>query len=362
MKKKLFYWFLICAAVGIRLGCFDYETLDYKNFLAVWVDFFRTNGGLAGLKYSVGNYNIPYLYFLALFSYIPVKDLYLIKGLSCIFDFVLAYSAYKLSGKKCAFFIVLFLPTVIINSALWAQCDSIYVSLALLSIYYGLEGKCAKSMIFMSLSFGFKLQAVFLMPCLVLVWLYRKNDWKYFLVFPVAYFVLILPAVLIGRPVLDAFTLYYDQIGTVGSAPNYNAPSFNALADIDSTLLIVLAFAAMAGLFFVPKKSRTDVLTLCTIMVSVIPFFLPHMHDRYFYAADVMTAALACVLVFSIPCAVFTEFASLICYLAYLTTHYFPLGKYWVTNRTGAWMILLSIILLFISFFKSHLTRNDILV
>ena len=55
---------LLIAFMGLRLAVFDYETLDYQNFLSRWVEFYRQNGGFAALDTPVGNYNIPYLYFL----------------------------------------------------------------------------------------------------------------------------------------------------------------------------------------------------------------------------------------------------------------------------------------------------------
>ena len=70
---------LLAAAFVLRGLCLPYETLDYQNFLAVWVDFFRQNGGLSALGMPVGNYNVPYLFFLALFSRSPIPDLYIIK-------------------------------------------------------------------------------------------------------------------------------------------------------------------------------------------------------------------------------------------------------------------------------------------
>ena len=65
---------LLGAAFGLRVWCLDYETLDYQNFLTVWVDFFRQNGGFSALRYPIGNYNIPYLYFLALNTKNTQKD------------------------------------------------------------------------------------------------------------------------------------------------------------------------------------------------------------------------------------------------------------------------------------------------
>ena len=73
---------LLLAAFVPRLLALRYETLDYQNFLSRWVAFYRENGGFRALNQSVGNYNIPYLYFLALFSYSSIPDLYLIKLLA----------------------------------------------------------------------------------------------------------------------------------------------------------------------------------------------------------------------------------------------------------------------------------------
>ena len=173
---------LVAAAFTVRGLCLDYMTLDYKDFLSKWVDFYRQNGGFKALHYPLGNYNIPYLYFLCLFSYSSINDLYLIKLLSIFFDVLLAYGAMMLLGKVresipariACFFTVLFLPTVILNGSLWAQCDSIYVALAVLAIYFALDDRPILSVLFFTLSFGFKLQAVFLLPVMAVLWLKGK--------------------------------------------------------------------------------------------------------------------------------------------------------------------------------------------
>src|SRR5699024_8698133 len=114
---------------------------------------------------------------LALFSYLGTDDLYLIKLLSTLFDVLLAFGAMRLAGLFTrsrvrllfVYFAVLFWPTVVLNSAVWGQCDSIYVSLALLALYWGMSGKPALGMAAMACSFAFKLQAVFIMPVFVLL-------------------------------------------------------------------------------------------------------------------------------------------------------------------------------------------------
>ena len=312
-KKTIFLSvLLIILAFFIRAYFLYYKTWDYKDFLTKWVDFFRTHGGFKGLKYSVGNYNIPYLYFLALFSYSSISDLYLIKLLSTFFDIVLAYAAMMLvrkSGKSAyqsslCFFLVLFLPTVMLNSAVWAQCDSIFVSLALLGLELALpdqenkkNGHPVLSMIFIALSFGFKLQAVFIMPIWLVLWIWKKYKWYLFGVFPLTYFILILPAVLLGRPLKDAILLYADQANTVGDALNYTAPSLTALmkntdsVETISIVLIFCAFAAMAavltvGILYCRKLTNSIFLKLSVLMVLVIPFMLPQLTCSQQYSSS----------------------------------------------------------------------------
>ena len=58
------------------------------------------------------------------------------------------------------------------------------------------------------------------------------------------------------------------------------------------------------------------------LLVVAIPFFLPHMHDRYFFAADALTLALAAAWPQLVLPAVLCEFASLLGYHAYLRMRY----------------------------------------
>ena len=332
---------LTALVLVLRALVFGYETLDYQNFLTRWVDFFRQRGGWRALSEPVGNYNIPYLYFMALFSYSSVKDLYLIKLLSTVFDVLLAYSAMRLVSRwqksvwlrLGCFFTVLLWPTVFLNSAVWAQCDSIYVALALLGIDLALDDRPVLAMTCMALSFGFKLQAVFILPVCAVLWMQGKFKWYHFLVFPAVYVLLVLPAVIIGRPFMDTVLLYFGQTGSIGTGLNYNSPSVFALirgvADTDaaSKAGIVGAFAymlAVLGVCFIGHRRLNDqaVFAAAVLLAVGIPFLLPHMHDRYFYAADILTLALAFAFPVYSPAALLTEFASLLGYHAYLKMRY----------------------------------------
>lgn len=332
---------LICLAMGLRFAVFDYETLDYQYFLTRWVDFFRENGGFAALSQPIGNYNIPYLYFLALFSYFDVKDLYLIKLLSIFFDVVLAYAAMRLvqistgSSRRAlfGFFAVLFLPTVFLNGALWAQCDSCYVALALLGVYLALTDRPVLSMVCASLSFGFKLQAVFVLPVYAVLWMQGRFRWQHFLIFPAAYVLLVLPAVLAGRPFMDTLLLYLGQTGSIGSGLNYNSPSLFALTPSVANEALAARLGVMAAFTFMlvvlalclvrrRQLSGRAVISSALLLCAGIPFLLPHMHDRYFFAADILALVLAFVDPLFAAAAVLMQFASLLGYHAYLKMRY----------------------------------------
>lgn len=349
---------LLALAFSLRAFCLNYETLDYQDFLMRWVDFFRQNGGFAALNQPVGNYNIPYLYFLALFSYIPVDDLYLIKLLSIFFDVLLAWAAMGIAGKLgCSrrrrlgvFFTVLLLPTVILNGALWGQCDSIYVALALMSIFWALDGRPVLSMLAMTLSFGFKLQAVFVMPVLAVLWMQGKLKFRHFFIFPLAYVILVLPAVLLGRPFLDTITLYFSQTGSIGSGLNYNSPSIFGIfwnvqnEALASKLAIVSAFVFMLLVLLVcyvnqKNLSNKAMLAAAVLLAVGIPFLLPHMHDRYFFAADILTVIMAFACGKYFAAAPLSQFASLLGYHAYLKMRYLLPMSY------GSWALLLVLVM-----------------
>ena len=327
----------VSLAFMLRIRYLSYATGDYNDFLRHWVQYFRQNGGFRGLSGSVGNYNLPYLYFLALFSYIDVYDLHLIKLLSIAFDVVLAFASMKLVGvvtkseskRLFCFLGVLMLPTVIINGALWGQCDSIYTAFAVLALWLALDDRPAASMVCMTLSFSFKLQAVFIMPVYFILLFTKRVSFKHFFLFPATYFVIVLPAVVMGRPLIDAVMLYYNQIGSTGTGLNYNSPSIYAFISgqftpgLLSGIGIFLAFGFVLVIFAWLYRRRENVSNFVVILAAAlfcvaVPFFLPHMHDRYFFMADVFTLIVAVLAPKYFVMPLLGSFASLICYYAYL--------------------------------------------
>ena len=345
-------------ALVLRASLLYFKSDDYLTFLAPWTQFFRDNGGFAALRYSLGNYNPPYMYFLALFSYFDISELHLIKLLSVLFDVLLAWACMKLLGLYTGsrakllgvFFAVLYLPTVVINGAYWAQCDSIYAFFGIYALYLGLRGRGCASMVSLAACFAFKLQAVFIIPVFFILLLAKKIRWRELLVFPAAYIVFMLPALIAGRPFIETMTLYFSQAGTVGDAMNYNAPSLTSMfqwsgnTEGPSMLLIAAAFALVLAAYIAAAVKRrelddTVILGFALLLSMGIPYLLPHMHDRYFFIPGVLAIVLAFRDGRFFPVPLLAELASLHCYYAYFVRYYL------VQPRIGGIFMLIALLL-----------------
>ncbi len=130
-KNYILIFFVIISvfAICIRIQLYDNTYGDYELFLEPWFNELKANGGLLALGKEIGNYNAPYMTLLALLTYLPIEPVVSIKTLSVIFDFVCAIAAsliaitvFKDSKHKekislLVYSAVLFLPTVILNSA-----------------------------------------------------------------------------------------------------------------------------------------------------------------------------------------------------------------------------------------------------
>lgn len=358
--------FVLCLlplglAILLRVTCMDRATGDYNDFLAPWTEFFRQNGGFLAIRENVGNYNVPYLYFLAAISYLPVPDLYLIKLLSIFCDLLVAYSGLRLvrrlrPGEDAlaagTFSLLLLLPTVVLNGALWGQCDGVYAGLVLLALADALEEHPARSVVWLGIAFSFKLQAVFLIPLWCILWYARRVKFWHLTLFPAAYLGTILPALLLGKPLGDILGVYLYQTGQYNSYLTLNAPSVYALipsgTEVDtllwSRLGILAAFALvlmlLGGLFFL-RDRLTDghIVTAGLVLAIGVPLLLPHMHERYFYLAETLSLIWAMAGSYRrAPVAVAVQVAALGGYHAYLALRYaFPMA--W-----GAWLLIAALL------------------
>ncbi|MBQ8869045.1 MAG: hypothetical protein IJ027_04935 [Oscillospiraceae bacterium] len=304
----MFASFLVvaAAALALRFYVFDAISTDYTNFLSRWVAEMRLLPGVEPITTPIGDYNMPYLYYLFFISRTNLYDLYMIKILSVVFDFVLALGAVKLINlftknefaHLLAFFGALFAPTLFLNSAYWAQCDGIYTALSVWALYFALSKRPKTSIVFFALAFSFKMQAIFVLPVIIFLVLKHKISLKHLVWFPVTFFASLLPSLLCGRSLYDTFSIYIDQTSSYPEL-TLNCPSFWALFskydfEIFGTAALFLA-GAVCFIFIVfvigykDRLSGTLLFDAAFILVLLMPFFLPRMHERYFYLAEALS-------------------------------------------------------------------------
>ena len=77
-EDMLFLLLISGAALLTRFYLFPIESNDYQQFLQNWFATLKENGGLAAIGMNIGDYMPPYFYILALLTYLPFNDLYLI--------------------------------------------------------------------------------------------------------------------------------------------------------------------------------------------------------------------------------------------------------------------------------------------
>lgn len=304
-----FMVFVTIIAIVVRIKMFSYDKGDYLYFLSPWFDDLKANGGFKALANYKGDYNAPYMTILAFLTYLPINSLISIKLVSVIFDFALALSCGFLikelvnKNKKeyfaITYSVVLFIPSVLLNGACWAQCDSIYATFVILSLLFLIKEKHVLSFIMLGVAFSFKLQFIFILPLYLVLYVVKKNfSLLNFLIIPFVNIILCLPAIIAGKPFLECITIYFNQTSTYKESLVLNFPNiykiFNGNPDIFYTVgeLVTIFVCAFTLFFIIFKKIKFNnekILLLAIWFITIITFLLPGMHERYLFMGEILS-------------------------------------------------------------------------
>lgn len=343
----------IVLALLLRFMLREFQSGDYKAFGSKWYDFIVQHGGFRAFAYNFSNYNPPYLYLLALviwlFPWLP--KIVAIKLISVVFDLICATFVYKLVRLKYpeglmpmfSFLAVLFAPTVFLNSSMWGQADVIYTTGLVAGLYYLCCHRPGVALTAFGLALAFKLQALFLAPFLLALLVRKEVAWKWVLVVPGVYLLSLVPAWVAGRPFQDLLLIYVRQ-STQYRSLSKNAPSFyvwfpNSAYDFLYPAGLILAAAVALALVMGVYKSRMRIdrdsmVQLALLSALSMPYFLPKMHDRFFFPADVLSIVYGFYFpaYFFIPIAVIAS--SFFAYFPYLFKIRMPLSIFSVVLVT----------------------------
>ena len=320
IEKKIIYIAFIAIfllGIAVRIMLRKFVSRDAQIFLLPWYEEIKSNGGISSLGKQVGNYNLLYQFFIAIFTYLPVNPLYLYKIFSIIFDIALAImggiwakNIWKKNSLECflIFGCIFMFPVVILNSSFWAQCDSIYCFFCIVTLYLLFQKKYWLAMFFWGAAFSFKLQAVFILPMIMLMYIKNKDfPLKKFVGSIVSIVCLALPGILNGRNILDILKIYFGQVSGDADSIFYNYPGIcNIFINADSvsdnrmyikSLCLILAFCVL-GMFCVwviyqkiEFTSYTFTFTAFILTYTAV-IFLPGMHERYGYVYEILAILL----------------------------------------------------------------------
>ena len=305
--------FAALFALGLLARLFTGKiTGDMSNFYFVWYQNILDNGAAVAFREHLIGYTPAFWY---LFAGTTLLDPILprvtaIKLLPILFDVISTYFVYRIvrikypTGNKPYWAADLFfvLPTIFINSAHWGQMDSLYTTFLIISLYFYLKEKPLLGMLAFALSFSIKFQAIFFVPFLVVLLLKKKVRWWQFLLVPAVYVITCIPAVLLGSSWLDLLTIYLRQTALF-SQLTVNAPNLYIfvpweVAEPALRIGFIVAFCTLASWIVFTALDKRKItpermVLLALISMSLTPFVLPRMHERYFYPADALSLIVA---------------------------------------------------------------------
>ena len=237
-----------------------------------------------------------------------------------------------------AYGVFLFLPTVILNAAVWSQCDIIYTLLILECVNCLMKNKKWAGMWFYGAAFAVKLQTLFIFPFLVILWVRRKVDLKHFVTIPIMYLVGIFPAWLAGRPFMELLGIYAFQGGKDRWSLSIKFPNIyqiignNFFLDeyVKAGMLLILGILMMFMFYLAYQKvqvTREYVILMVIFFGMLTTYFIPHMHERYLYVTDAFLLIYTLLRPKRFPLFVTASFLTVVGYAQYLTKQ-LPLVSY----------------------------------
>jgi len=286
---------------------------------------------------------------MSFLSYLRVDPLYSLKAVSVFFDYVAAFAVFALifvlthNSRRAIIGMsaLLMIPTGILNSAYWAQCDMIYVSFILLGLCYYFNGNAKQAVWLTAIALAFKLQALFILPFYVIMWIkpyVGKNGIRcevnplYFLALPIPYLAFTLPGIILGRGIISSIGVYMNQADTYPwltlNYPNIYAffnqtylvePQISELAK-SGVWMTMLTLGVLAYFLYVKDVRMNANMTVTTALFSVliVLYGLPHMHERYGLLIDVLAIIYAILRPSRLPVAIGLITGSLMSYMLFL--------------------------------------------
>ena len=312
---EIMFWISILFSVVIRIHLAPQcISGDYKGFITNWVTAYASEPFWKSFGHSITNYYEPYNFLLDLIAHSLFPAWALIALSSGIAEYVTALYLYRiviLTGTgdsplhtrrvaQLASAAVLYLPMAMMNGALWKQCDAVYTCFAVISLYYFLKEKYTATFVLLAVSFLFKLQAVFILPFYLMMYLCRqKFSIVKFFWLPFLYIVAGIPAILLKRGFHATYLTYFRQTQDVpmmsASSPSiyrFGMKNFEAFGTA-AVFITIAVLMIVTGFLYLHREhlERRSMFYIAGWTVMTCFVFLPEMHERYDYMALILLTA-----------------------------------------------------------------------
>jgi Gpi18-like mannosyltransferase len=295
----------VLVAAGVLYSAFwPIVTSDIALCYRPWLQHLAERGPMAALGAPFGDYTPPYYYLLSLAApfvgTLPGETL--VKLVSLAGTLLLAASAWRLARAlrierpELVAAATLLLPGVALNTALMGQCDALSTAPLVMAVAAVIERRSARMFVWCGVAAAVKVQAVFCAPFFLAMAIRHRAPWRAWLLAPVATLAMFAPALLLGWPLSDLLTIYTRQAGFFEELSR-NAPNIWAIVQVLPLGLPLTglanaaalgASAAYAAHFGTRPLTDRAIVAGAALAPLLVVGLLPRMHERYFYAADVL--------------------------------------------------------------------------
>ncbi len=301
-----FMFFLLLSA---HLSMMEIKSGRMANTLTPLLQSMWNYDLLTAMSWTEGSWSGGYLILMGLLSRLEtfpwIYGIKLINLVGISFGALAVRRLYRLNGGTRTGSVLIsgismLALTILLNSGLWAHCDAVFSALSLWGLVFLLQDQRNHpwlGCLLWGLAVGFKLQAAFLFPLLIPMFMERKISIRHLAALAAGFLVLHIPMFLDKQSFLSVLGRYSQQITGVayeGAGLTDNAPGVYGLMLVAS----VREFSGM-GLFFGEAVALLLAMGMvrrgplsqeqwirCAILLAFgLPMILPQMNVRMLYLA-----------------------------------------------------------------------------
>lgn len=356
---RSFVLFLILAAVGTRCILIDKAPSAADDAAREAVTYFRRAGGFWGVKAYTGEWGIAVQYLLSLCGLVP-SGFTLFKTLCFLTDALIAWGCSRCVSavsvkpwpRLTVFILILMLPSGILESA-GGMGQSLLWLFPILAAAAVLRGRYRLTGMLLGLGIAADPGTLWLIPVFWVFPAVRENSGRTIFRLLAAYFVSLLPALLIGRPPSAVFPIYPGIASFLSHKSNGGAPGLNALfpsaghaAGIAFYLIIIsLVIYRLSGRDAI-RDRRRQFSALCFAALAA-GSLLPGMSAAALFGGEALTISLCALDSGAIPAAAGACAASAMAVIQAVYPGILSAPMFWSSIAAAVSLLLLLVNVLF---------------